>query len=255
MLNDLYKVPRIYGKPQPGFFVDSTMKLADPFKRLSCSEIKKGVKTDNPHIKHFNLKKGRSTRCSSNYYKGFMMVSPGNDYHFARQDNRMIRVYRAIHKDINLEKLVLVPNVKHLIKIFLHYSQKHIPEIVKLSRQFRPICESDKARLRHIVKFSKTWSHKPGGTDATDKDADGNIIIDPEKANWDYSKKGGINYNVNCCYFSLPSNNIAHTYSSGIPHMTTNKSKKNNPHDIRNNLSVDRNVDSKYERLLKSVCK
>lgn len=254
MLNDLYKIPRIYGKPQPGYFVNSTTRLVDPFKRLSCSEVKKGVKADNPHIEQYSLARGRKLRCPPNYYKGFMIVSPGNDYHFARQDNRMITVYRAIHRDIHLKKTKLVPDPSILIQMFLAYSQKHIPEIVELSKQLKSLMKDDKSRLRHIVKCSKVWSHKPGGTDATDKDADGKLIVDPEKANWDYRKKGGINYKINCCYFSIPSNNIAHTYSSGIPFVKKDK-KKNNPHDVRKNLSVDKKIDSKYEKLLKTICK
>ena len=128
--------------------------------------------TDNPHIKQMTLKKGRTMRCPANYYKGFMMVSPGNDYHFARQDNRMITVYRAIHRDIYMGKTILEPIEEKLIKLFLKYSQKYIPEIMNISKMLEPVLK-DKKRLRHVIKCSKTWSHKPGGTDVTDKDADG----------------------------------------------------------------------------------
>ena len=34
-----------------------------------------------------------------------------------------------------------------------------------------------------------TWSHKPGSTNATNLDANGDIIIDPQKADRDYSYK------------------------------------------------------------------
>ena len=252
MLNDLYKVPRIYGKPQPGYFVDTSLFQGN---RLSCKEVTKGVKADNPHIQTLSLKKGKNFKCPPNYYKGFMIVSPGRDYHFARQDNRMIKVYRSIHKDIYYGKVKLIPNKYYLISLFLIYCIKEIPEIVKLANEiYKNKIQSEKDYLKYIYKCSRTWSHKPGGTDATDKDASGKLILDPEKANWNYSKSGGINYSKHCCYYSVPSNNIALTYSSGIPITKFNK-KKNNPHDVRNNLSVDKAVDSKYEKLIKSICK
>lgn len=43
-----------------------------------------------------------------------------------------------------------------------------------------------------------TWSHKPGHTEATDRDASGNVIWDPEAADRDY---GSVNYSEFGGYF------------------------------------------------------
>ena len=88
-------------------------------------------------------------------------------------------------------------------------------------------------------------------TNATDKDADDNLIIDPQKANWNYSQKGGLNYKNNCCYFVIPSNNVALTFSSGIAH--SKNSPKNSPFNIRSDLSIV-DIDNKYENLIKTIC-
>jgi hypothetical protein len=254
MLNDLYQVPRIFGKPQPGYFDNNNNEPMSRHQRLSCKEVVKGVKDDNPHIKRFTLKKGKKYRCKSNYYKGFMMVSPGNDYHFARQDNRMLEVFRCIHKDIETGKITLSKTKSKNVKLFLSYCKKYIPNIVALAKTQHKNINNEAQFLKMIDKYSKVWSHKPGGTASTDKDASGNLIINPEEADWNYNKKGGINYSVMCCYFSIPSNNVALTYSSGIPHDKTNNSK-NNPHNIRADLSVNHEIDSKYEKLLKEICR
>lgn len=254
MLNDLYKVPRIYGKPQPGHYKKSNYgKGKSSYERLNCKEVKTAVVADNPHLKILSLHDGNTFRCPSNYYKGFMMVSPGNDYHFARQDNKMLTVYRKIHNDLLKKKIKLSYNQNQTIELFLKYVKKHIPEVYNLEKQIYK-SKTLKESLRNINKLSKTWSHKPGGTDVTDKDADGKLILNPEKANWNYSNKGGINYNKMCCYYSIPSNNIAYTFSSGIPY-NTNSNVKNNPLNVRNNLSVNINLDNKYEKLLSEVCK
>ena len=53
-------------------------------------------------------------------------------------------------------------------------------------------------------KKVNTWSHKPGGTAVTDKDASGNIITDPAAANKDYRNSGvDVNYK-NCGYLCAP---------------------------------------------------
>ena len=253
MLNDLYYKPRIHGKPQPGYFSnDVFFNGMNSYNRLSCKVIETAVIKDNPHLEVLSLQKGRKIKCPANCYKGFMIVSPGNDYHFARQDNRMIKVYRKIHNDVIKQKIKIPFDTNDIIELFLKYTIKYIPEIVRYI-ELNTKNNNSKEKLKSILKYSKLWSHKPGGTNATDKDADDNLIIDPEKANWDYSKNGGVNYNIKCCYFIIPSNNIALTYSSGISY---NKNpKKNSPFSIRSDLSVDISIDNKYENLIKTICK
>ena len=54
----------------------------------------------------------------------------------------------------------------------------------------------------HFYRQDKNgyWSHKPGRTDVTNKDADGKKIINPRNANRNY---GSLNYNLPCQYFCL----------------------------------------------------
>ena len=65
---------------------------------------------------------------------------------------------------------------------------------------------------------SGAWSHKPGTNDATNEDASGNAITNPEKADRDYENKciqDGLeecdeehNYQEFCGYFSVPKNSL-----------------------------------------------
>jgi len=50
---------------------------------------------------------------------------------------------------------------------------------------------------------NKWWSHKPGSTDVTNKDATGRFIYDPALASRFYPKSG-LNYKNFCGYFCLP---------------------------------------------------
>ena len=52
------------------------------------------------------------------------------------------------------------------------------------------------------------WSHKPGMTPATDLDASGNPITNPETADRNYSSISGWNYSVFCGYFYVPAGGI-----------------------------------------------
>jgi RHS repeat-associated protein len=47
-----------------------------------------------------------------------------------------------------------------------------------------------------------TWSHKPGWSNATNLDASGNPITNPETANRNYG--GGLNYSTKCGYLCAP---------------------------------------------------
>ena len=54
----------------------------------------------------------------------------------------------------------------------------------------------------HFYRQDKNgyWSHKPGRTNVTNKDADDKRILNPKNANRNY---GGLNYNLPCQYFCL----------------------------------------------------
>jgi hypothetical protein len=66
----------------------------------------------------------------------------------------------------------------------------------------------------HFYRQDKNgyWSHKPGRTDVTDKDAGDKRIINPAQANRDY---GGLNYYMPCQFFCLhPKMTRTHSKSS-----------------------------------------
>lgn len=64
------------------------------------------------------------------------------------------------------------------------------------------------------------WSHKPGEEPATNLDAAGNVIQNPETADWDYkSKNGAYNYNEVCGFFCTPA---THTVAQKVKLVTAN---------------------------------
>ena len=212
MLNDLFPGPRKYDKPQPGWFykIKSGNKQYKGINKLNCSETIKGVKKDNPdHLKVLSISKGANFVPPPFHYKGILVVSPGRDYHFARQDIRLLKVYSMILRHRLHEK-----SDSQLIKEIVNYARVYMPEIFCFlpSPQMTPL-----QKLRFLYKNSKTWSHKPGSSPAIDRDGDDKLIFDPLKANWDFSAKGGINYSQNCCFFSIPMNTHLNTFSTGTP--------------------------------------
>lgn len=68
--------------PQPGD--DHLIKLEGNLKnkkfKYTCKEIEKKIISDNPDIKKTELIK----KCPKNYFKGSMVVDPGNTFHFYR---------------------------------------------------------------------------------------------------------------------------------------------------------------------------
>ena len=213
MLNDLMMSDRV-GKSQPGAYNDFKRKMRgySGMRKLNCREAVKGVMRDNPHhIKVFTLEKGSRMKPKAKHYKGFLMVGPGQDFHFARQDNRMLRVYNAMFRNA-----MNSADDRAFLRTLLAYSKRLMPDIYRhVPKSARTI----KSKLRFLYKNSKTWSHKPGSTPVSDRDADGRLIFDPLKANWDYSKKGGVNYSHNCCFFEIPMNTHKPTHSSGVKNL------------------------------------
>jgi len=210
-INDLHRGPRKFGKPQPSWYkklsAAATGGLPRRNYKLSCVDMEKGVKADNPKtIKFLSLKKGEHFVPAPNHYKAFLMVSPGNDFHFARQDNRMLKVY----KHLSLKADAVLPKKQFIAKV-LRLSKKLIPEIYSL---IPATATSPIAKLRFMFRYAKTWSHKPGAGKVTDRDASGNLIFNPLKANWDF---GSINYSQPCKFFTVPMNTHAETHSTGSP--------------------------------------
>ena len=247
MLNDLFPVARKYHKPQPGWFYKLKTKnnRYNGIDRLSCSKTIEGVKKDNPdHLKVLSIKKGHNIRPPPYHYKGILVVSPNQDYHFARQDNRMLKVY-----DMILRHKLYTLSDNQFIKKVVEYCNIFMPEI---SQYLPKQCDTPIKKLRFLYKNSKTWSHKPGSTAITDKDADGKLIFDPLKANWDFSNKGGINYSQKCCFFIIPMNTHKDTYSTGIPNIAmfgsvpTLKARTNISANVR-----QQQIDRKLRQLIK----
>lgn len=75
-----------HSKPQPGYYglgkENITKRNKEQGKYSSCSEMKHRILSDNNNIYIADENKP----CSSGFYKGFLAISPGNDYHFYRQD-------------------------------------------------------------------------------------------------------------------------------------------------------------------------
>lgn len=71
------------------------------------------------------------------------------------------------------------------------------------------------------------WSHKPGGTEVTNKDSTGHLIYDPKLANRDYRKNGGrLHYNVFCSYLCVPRTRILHLKVGGGKYQVTRSQKR-----------------------------
>ncbi len=58
----------------------------------------------------------------------------------------------------------------------------------------------------HFYRQDKdgAWSHKPGGTKVTRRDATGHRIMNPELADRDYRKGSDLNYSKFCSYLCVP---------------------------------------------------
>tara|TARA_B100001094_G_scaffold89689_1_gene85666 strand:- start:2879 stop:3859 length:981 start_codon:yes stop_codon:yes gene_type:complete len=246
MLNDLYARERPANKPQPGTFASKTQKdienIISKINRVQCS-VKRAVLHDNSVIRMIPLSKGESYECKPHHYKGFLMISPGRDYHFARQDNRMIFVYRK------LSSLKFPKQKTKVISLINQTIDSEIPEIVKLANLTIGKNHSSTDRIKKIMNFAKVWSHKPGSTQVSDKDANNNLILNPSESNWDFSSSpnGGINYSINCAYFEIPTNYYKHTKSTGVMSNTVLDPKK-----IRRDLSATPQ-DRQFENLIQML--
>jgi len=65
-------------KPQPGYFSGNDK----PNTYKSCNETEKRVVQDNPNV----YMSSETKPCKKGYYKGYLAIDPGKDYHFYRQD-------------------------------------------------------------------------------------------------------------------------------------------------------------------------
>lgn len=81
------------------------------------------------------------------------------------------------------------------------------------------------------------WSHKDGGQPVTNKDASGNLIYDPKKADKNYpDKKKPVNYSEFCNYYCVPSNQHMDTVFS---RRDLDGGLKYQPHENNNMLDLE----------------
>ena len=251
MLNDLFARERPGNKPQPGSYAAKTQKdienIISKINRVQCS-VKRAVLHDNSVIRMIPLNKGEKYECKPHHYKGFLMISPGRDYHFARQDNRMISVYRKLYSLIKNKTLKFPIQKTKILNLINKTIDTEIPEIVELSKLQVGKNHNSSKRIKKIMSFAKVWSHKPGSTQVSEKDANNNYILNPSESNWNFSSQGGINYSINCAYFEIPTNYYKHTKSTGVM-----SNQVLDPKTIRRDLSAtpqDRNFENLLHMLI-----
>lgn len=70
--------------PQPGdhFLMNQYGNLKKKTRKYSCPNMHSRIIADNPQIKSSKL----TEKCPNGYYKGAMVVDPGNTFHFYRQN-------------------------------------------------------------------------------------------------------------------------------------------------------------------------
>ena len=256
MLDDLHNKARS-SKPQPGYYHKytkniNTLLTRSNIDRLSCQAVKNGVLLDNKNIKLLSIKEGEMYKCRPNHYKGLMMVSPGRDFHFARQDNRLLKVYQKIAKHLKTHK---TPNTEEKwIELFITFINKYGVDIINIINENCTVNEIPKKFLRQVYNYSKTWSHKPGSTNVTDKDSFRRTIINPLTPGcWNFSDKGGIDYSTMCCFFEIPANYHLDTKSSGIPFIGKLSKEMLNERPIMNIRRKPMNDSVELERILKRI--
>ena len=133
-------VPKLSSKAQPGYASGYNHIDDNDYK---CKEFYQRLRKDNPgsYIEKFD------ESCIPGFYKVFLALDAGNDYHWWRQDSNQL------------------------------------------------------------------WSHKPGSTEVVNKDASGQLIKNPYKANRNYES---LNYKTPCffaCVNSDLSRAIADIYN------------------------------------------
>ena len=109
----------------------------------------------------------------------------------------------------------------------------------------------DKDYHFYRLDSNNTWSHKPGSTSATNKDASDNIIYDPKKADRDYSNrtykdkdgktKKGKNYEIFCGYYIIPVNGAPVMYDWDNDNKHYKLDNITNIDKFINNLKIDVN--------------
>jgi hypothetical protein len=89
-------------KPQPGNYAYKKGYISKKKRIYNCNTMINKVLKDNydPNTKQSKIKLSNFTeKCPQNYYKGSLVVDPGNTYHFYRQDNNV----RFSHKQGTLK--------------------------------------------------------------------------------------------------------------------------------------------------------
>ena len=100
-------------------------------------------------------------------------------------------------------------------------------------RQDKPEETDDTLVVEYIKKFG-LWSHKPGGTEVTNKDATGRLIYDPALAARNYTNKDStLDYDTFCGYFCLARDKPLRIKIGGYRKTLRSKTKEKARHKTR----------------------
>lgn len=153
-------------KPSPGNTINDAISFSMLKKKnkkyFTCKDVENRLFRDNPKA----FKTHFNSKCPEKFNKVFLAVSkePNTDFHFYRQDN----------------PCDIPPSVDGDIAADLNNKCRDNPTI----------CNE--------VSY---WSHKPGSLKCTNKDASGNIIINPLKSDRNYKS---YNYKCPCGFYCVP---------------------------------------------------
>jgi len=118
LLDDI--MPNITNFPQPGMYAYTQKLLQGELPEKSgfnrqdtCNSVFAKMQEDIPQL----YTSTANDRCASGYYKGFLSMDPGDDYHFYRQDSNglfshkpgKLRVFRMDSRD----NVIYRPDLAH----------------------------------------------------------------------------------------------------------------------------------------------
>lgn len=185
-----------------GYAIDHYHESTEPYKlqpgELSgdlrdtdlrdCRDVTRKMLKDNPQM----YRVPHDAPCRLGFYKIYLFVAPGRDYHFYTQNRDVLLRLKKGDTPASLSKKFGVPATN----VILPY----------------------KGTIA-LIKDARVWSHKRGNaTGALLEDACKRIITDPRKACRSYD---GYNYSMDCGTFCTPN----HMYQYGRTPTKTTRTK------------------------------
>lgn len=144
---------------------------------------------------------------------GDSKLQPGEIHGTKYLDNTCAEIIRKVKNDYHRDNIdettfdIELPNDRYKIALFIDpdESDRDTDDFDQDYHFYRQDCDG-------------SWSHKPGTNDATNEDASGNVILNPEDADRNYVEKCNRdgdedcneehNYSEFCGYFSVPLNSL-----------------------------------------------